>query len=64
MPIRGSQRSVTDYEIVAGEIAEPTIASKGVGHNVVVEYSDFTPNRVVLWKRGTGDTVWFGVELL
>ena len=60
----GDMLSITDYEIVTGEIAEPTIASKGNGHNVVVEYSDFTPNRMMLWKRGTGDTVWFGVEML
>ena len=60
----GEFLSITDYEIVTGEIAEPTIPSKGNGHNVVVEYSDDAPNRMVLWKRGTGDTEWFGVELL
>jgi len=56
--------SIENYEIVTGEIAEPTTVSRGDGHSVAVEYSDFTPNRMVKWIRGSGDTKWFGVELL
>ena len=67
MPIRGmptALMSIEDYESVAGEIAEPTIASKGNGHSVAVEYTDFSPNRVVKWIRGNADSEWYGVELL
>ena len=56
--------SVTDYETQVGEIAEPVTVSRGNGHTVVVEYTGFTPNRMVKWTRGNTDATWYGVELL
>jgi len=56
--------SMFNYETQAGEIAEPVTASKGNGHVVVVEYTGFTPNRMVKWTRGNTDSTWYGEELL
>ena len=55
-------RSITDYELQTGIIAEPSIASRGNGHNVVVYNS--TEGRTFFWKRVNGDSDWMGVELL
>jgi len=52
----GLYHSVMDYEIQTGAIAEPTTASKGNGHVVVVYNSDL--DRVYLWVRCNGDTDW------
>ena len=52
----GLYHSVMDYEVQTGAIAEPTTASKGNGHIVVVYNSDL--DRVFLWVRCNGDTDW------
>ena len=51
-----------DYEVQTGIIAEPTTASVGNGHPVVVYNS--TEGRTFLWLRVNGDAEWMGCEFL
>jgi hypothetical protein len=58
----GLDMSMLDYEVQTGIIAEPTVASKGNGHTVVVHNE--TEERDFIWARTDLDTKWSGVELL
>ncbi len=58
----GLDMSMLDYELQTGIIAEPTVASKGSGHTVVVHNE--TEERDFIWARTDLDTKWSGVELL
>lgn len=52
--------SIIDYEEQAGTIAEPTTASRGNGHLVVVYYTTYA--RTIIWVRVNDDKDWMGVE--
>lgn len=54
--------SLIDYEVQTGIIAEPTYASRGNGHAVVVYNS--TEDRTFLWLRCNADSDWMGVEVM
>ena len=54
--------SMLDYEVQTGIIAEPSTASKGNGHTVIVHNE--TEERDFVWSRTDLDTKWSGVELL
>ena len=58
----GINLSLLDYEVQTGIIAEPTTASKGNGHAVVVHNE--TEERDFLWIRTDLDTKWAGCEYL
>lgn len=64
MPIIGRGPSIVDTETATGEIAEPTTSPAGDGHMVEVVYTDFTPDRVILWKYDAVNSAWYGVEML
>ena len=53
-----------DTESVTGDIAVPVTTPKGDGHLVNVLYTDYTPDRVVLWKYEATNAKWYGVEVL
>lgn len=54
--------SILDYEVQTGIIAEPTTASKGNGHAVVVHNE--TEERDFLWVRTDLNTKWMGCEFI
>ena len=54
--------SMFNYETQTGALAEPTTASKGNGHIVLVYNSDL--DKVVVWVRCNADSEWKGVELI
>jgi len=53
-----------DTETATGEIAYPVTTPIGDGHMIKVLYTDFTPDRVVMWIYDLTNIAWYGVELL
>ncbi len=56
--------SLFDVETQAADIAVPTTTPKGDGHAVKVLYTQYTPDRIVLWTYDLTNTSWFGDEKL
>jgi len=53
-----------DTDTATGDIAEPVVTPIGDGHMVKVLYTDYAPDRVVLWIYDLTNTTWHGVEML
>jgi len=53
-----------DSEDKTGDISYPATTPIGDSHMVRVRYTDYTPDRVVMWIYDLGNTKWHGVELL
>lgn len=58
------QRGLLTEENQTGEVADPVITPRGDGHMVKVTYTDYTPDRAVLWIYDLSNTTWHGVEVL
>jgi len=56
----GQYSSMFTYETQTGAIAEPTTASRGNGHVVIVYNS--TADVLIVWIRCNSDTEWRGTQ--
>lgn len=52
------------WDTATGDIAEPALTPIWDGFRQKVTYTDYTPDRVVLWVWDLTNTKWHGVELL